>query len=97
LKTGYHQVSIEPTDVWKTNFKSKKGIFEWLVMPFSLKNAPTNFMTMMEDILWPLINSSMVVYLDEILIYNKTWVEHLHHIQQVLDTLRHHKLYANLE
>jgi hypothetical protein len=66
-------------------------------MPFGLKNAPTTFMRMMDDILWPFTNYFVVVYLDDILIYNKTWVEHLQHIQQVLHTLRQHKLYANLE
>jgi hypothetical protein len=51
----------------------------------------------MDDIMWPFTNYFVVVYQDEILIYNKTWAEHLHHIQQVLHTLWQHKLYANLE
>jgi hypothetical protein len=66
-------------------------------MPFGLTNAPTTFMRMMDDILRPFTNTFVVVYLDDILIYNKTWAEHLQHIQQVLHTLRQHKLYANLE
>jgi len=97
LKSGYHQVPIKQTYVWNTTFKSKEGLFEWLVMPFSLKNAPTTFMRMMDDIMRPFTNTFVVVYLDDILIYNKTWVEHLQHIQQVLHTLQQHQLYANLE
>ena len=51
----------------------------------------------MDDVLRPFTNSFVVVYLDGILIYNKTSTEHLHHIQQVLHTLWQQKLYANLE
>jgi hypothetical protein len=66
-------------------------------MPFGLMNALTTFMRLMDDIMWPFTNSSVVVYLDDIFIYNKTWVEHLQYIQQVLHTLRQHKLYSILE
>ena len=62
-------------------FKSKEDLFEWLVIPFGLTNALATFMRMMEDILWPSTNTILVVYLDDILIYSKTWAEHLKHIQ----------------
>jgi hypothetical protein len=97
LKTRYHQVAIEPSDVWKTAFKAKEGLFEWLVMPFGLMNALAAFMRLMDDILRPFTNSFVVVYLDDILIFSQTWEEHLHHIRQVLQTLRKHKLCTNLE
>jgi hypothetical protein len=97
IKYGYHQVPIEPSNVWKTAFKSKEGLFEWLVMPFGLMNALATFMRLMEDILRPFTNSFVVVYLDDILIFSQTWEEKLHHIRQVLQTLRQHKLCANLE
>jgi hypothetical protein len=66
-------------------------------MPFGLKNAPTTFMRLMDDVLISFTNSFVVVYLDDILIFNKTWEGHMRHIQQVLSTLRQHKLYANLK
>jgi hypothetical protein len=68
-----------------------------MVMPFGLTNAPTNFMRLMNDVLIPFTNYFVVVYMDEILIFNTTWEEHMQHIQQVLGTLWKHKLYAKLE
>eukprot|EP00253_Pinus_taeda_P001871 PITA_01871 len=87
LKSGYHQVPTKPSDVWKTTFKSKEGLFQWLVMPFGLTNAPATFMRLVDHILRPFTNAFMVLYLDDILIFNQSSDEHLHHIRQVLQTL----------
>ena len=66
-------------------------------MPFVLTNAPATFMRQMDDILRPFTNLFVVVYLDDILIFNNSWEEHLQHIKQVLQTMRQHKLCVNLK
>jgi hypothetical protein len=83
---------MNPTDVWKTTFKTKFGLFEWKVMPFGLTNAPTTFMRVINDIFRPLLGCIVVIYLDEILIFSKSWEAHLQHVCQVLELLREHKL-----
>jgi hypothetical protein len=66
-------------------------------MPFGLINAPTTFMILMDDILRPFTNYFVVIYLDVILIFTKSWQEHLQHIQYVLSNFQQRYLYANLE
>ena len=66
MKSSYPEVPIEPYDVWKTAFKSKEGLFEWLVMPFGFTNTPATFIRLMDDILRIFTKAFVVVYLDDI-------------------------------
>ena len=88
LRSGYHQIQIAEKDIWKTSFKTKQGLFEWLVMPFGLCNALATFMRVMNDVFCPFIDDFFIVYLDDILVFNNSWDDHVTHVKRVLDVLR---------
>jgi hypothetical protein len=97
LKLGYNLVHVKEEDVWKTAFKTKWGLFETLVMPFSLTNAPTAFQHFMNDIFRDILGVYMVIYLDNILIFSANEEEHKDHIKEVLQRLQRNKLYCSLK
>ncbi|KAF8761431.1 hypothetical protein RHS01_00017 [Rhizoctonia solani] len=71
LRWGYNNVRIKEGDEWKTAFRTKYGLFEYLVMPFGLTNAPAAFQHFMNDLFRDLIDVTVVIYLDDILIFWK--------------------------
>ncbi|KAL4010646.1 hypothetical protein IC575_030149 [Cucumis melo] len=95
LRSGYHQLRIKDEDVPKTAFRSRYGHYEFIVMSFGLMNAaPAVFMDLMNRVFREFLDTFVIVFIDDILIYSKTEAEHEEHLRMVLQTLRDNKLYA---
>src|SRR4051812_34154658 len=96
LCSGYNQVQIHKDDIEKTAFCTRYGHYQYKVMPFGLTNAPATFQALVQDILQPLLDICVVVYIDNILVYSKNDTDHSQHIRQVFEILQKHKLYGKM-
>src|SRR6266487_2239552 len=96
LKDAYHRLRIRAGDEWKTAFRTRYGHFEYQVVPFGLTNALATFQAYINQALVGLVDVTCVIYLDDILIFLEDVGEHTAAVREVLDRLRTHKLYANI-
>jgi hypothetical protein len=94
LRSGYHQIKIRPSDIPKTTFSTRYGLYEYLVMSFGLTNTLAYFMYLMNSVFMPELDKFVVVFIDDILIYSKNLEDHARHLHVVLQRLRDHHLYA---
>ena len=95
-RRNYGMAPIRQGDEWKTTFNTPTGHYEYLVLPFGLSNATSQFQALINDVLHDLLNMFVFVYLDDIYIFPPTPEVHRCHVRQVLQSLEN-QLFAKAE
>lgn len=91
LRSGFHQILLQPREEFKTAFQTHFGQYKFRVMPFGLTGAPGTFPETMNSTLAPLLHKFVLVFFDDILIYSRSYAEHVYHLKQVFDLHRAHQ------
>jgi len=94
LSSRYHQISISEPYVMKIAFQTRYGQYEFVVMPFGLTNTPAAFMRLMNEVFHDYLDSLVIIFIDDILVYSRSAEEHREHLWKVLDRLREQRLFA---
>ncbi|XP_062416225.1 uncharacterized protein LOC134107905 [Pungitius pungitius] len=92
LASGYWQVDVDPRDREKTAFTTPLGLYEFQRMPFGLCNAPATFQRLMQRCLGGQVHDSLLIYLDDVVVYSPDFDTHIHHLEQVFEKLASHGL-----
>ena len=85
--SGFTQLELDPEDVEKTAFRTHRGLFQFRRMPFGLRNGPSIFQRVMQGILAPYLWLFCLVYIDDIVVYSKSYEDHIHHLDKVLEAI----------
>jgi hypothetical protein len=96
LWSGYHQLKIRKSDIPKTAFISRYGLYEYTVMSFGLTNALAYFMYLMNKVFMEYLDNFIVLFIDDILVYSKNEEEHMEHLHLILQKLWEYQLYMKL-
>ena len=92
LASGFWEVPMDESTKEKAAFVCHRGVFEWNVMPFGLSGAPITFQMMMTQVLREMNWRYVLVYVDDVLVFSRSFEEHLDHLQTVFDKIREAKL-----
>ena len=97
LRNAFNFIRVKKRDEWKTAFRTKYGIYEYLIMPFGLINAPATMQKLVNKILQSYLDRFAITYMDDILVYFDIYDQHTRHVRMVLDALKQKNLKVKAE
>lgn len=97
LASGFHQIEVDGKDIQKTAFNVEHGHYEFLRMPFGLRNAPSTFQRVMDNILREYIGKICLVYMDDIIVFSTSLQEHMENLSKIFEALRKYNMKVQLD